>query len=109
LDSKSFGHAVTFHGEDPLLLGNATWEILTNYKKKKNVAKLRLADGSEYLFQCKDEVSFQSADKNNEAPGPSGSKTHSLPTAPSSSAALPEPGSAKKDKEKKFSRFAKKK
>lgn len=44
-----------------------------------------------------------------EAPGPSGSKTHSLPTAPSSSAALPEPGSAKKDKEKKFSRFAKKK
>ncbi|XP_017158077.1 spectrin beta chain, erythrocytic isoform X2 [Poecilia reticulata] len=40
-DSKSFGHAVTFHGEDPLLLGNATWEILTNYKKKKNVAKLR--------------------------------------------------------------------
>lgn len=45
-----------------------------------------------------------------EAPGPSGSKTHSLPSAPSSSsAALPEPGSAKKDKEKKFSRFAKKK
>lgn len=42
------------------------------------------------------------------APGPSGAKTHSLP-APTSSAALPEPSAAKKDKEKKFSRFAKKK
>lgn len=39
---------------------------------------------------------------------PSGAKAHSLPP-PSSSAALPEPSSAKKDKEKKFSRFAKKK
>ncbi|XP_014842350.1 PREDICTED: spectrin beta chain, erythrocytic-like isoform X1 [Poecilia mexicana] len=118
-DSKSFGHGVTFHGEDPLTLGNATWEILTNYKKKKNVAKLRLADGSEYLFQCKDEEELQRWSQAmekavqtlaaEEAPGPSGSKTHSLPTAPSSSAALPEPSAAKKDKEKKFSRFAKKK
>lgn len=39
-----------------------------------------------------------------EASGPSGAKAHTLP-APSSSTALPE----KKDKEKKFSRFAKKK
>ncbi|XP_014871899.1 spectrin beta chain, erythrocytic isoform X3 [Poecilia latipinna] len=118
-DSKSFGHGVTFHGEDPLTLGNATWEILTNYKKKKNVAKLRLADGSEYLFQCKDEEELQRWSQAmekavqtlaaEEALGPSGSKTHSLPTAPSSSTALPEPSAAKKDKEKKFSRFAKKK
>lgn len=43
-----------------------------------------------------------------EASGSSGAKAHTLP-APSSSAALPEPSSAKKDKEKKFSRFAKKK
>lgn len=43
-----------------------------------------------------------------EASGPSGAKAHTLP-APSSSTALPEPSSAKKDKEKKFSRFAKKK
>uniref|UniRef100_A0A4W6CP76 Spectrin beta chain n=1 Tax=Lates calcarifer TaxID=8187 RepID=A0A4W6CP76_LATCA len=57
-DAKSFGHGVTYHGEDPLSLSNASWEILTNYKKKKHVAKLRLGDGSEYLFQCKDEVSF---------------------------------------------------
>ncbi|XP_041827020.1 spectrin beta chain, erythrocytic isoform X1 [Melanotaenia boesemani] len=118
-DAKSFGHGVTYHGEDPLSLSNASWEILTNYKKKKHVAKLRLADGSEYLFQCKDEEELQRWSQAmekavqtlaaEEASGPSGSKTHSLPAPSSSSAALPEPSSAKKDKEKKFSRFAKKK
>lgn len=40
-DAKSFGHGVTYHGEDPLSLANATWEVLTNYKKKKHVSKLR--------------------------------------------------------------------
>uniref|UniRef100_A0A673CRK1 Spectrin beta chain n=1 Tax=Sphaeramia orbicularis TaxID=375764 RepID=A0A673CRK1_9TELE len=40
-DAKSFGHGVTYHGEDPLSLSNSSWEILTNYKKKKHVAKLR--------------------------------------------------------------------
>ncbi|XP_028251670.1 spectrin beta chain, erythrocytic isoform X2 [Parambassis ranga] len=120
-DAKSFGHAVTFHGEDPLSLSSASWEILTNYKKKKHVAKLRLGDGSEYLFQCKDEEELQRWSQAmekavqplaaEEASGPSGAKTHSLPPPPSSSSAatLPEPSSAKKDKEKKFSRFAKKK
>lgn len=44
-----------------------------------------------------------------EASGPSGAKAHSLPTPSSSSPALPEPSTAKKEKEKKFSRFAKKK
>lgn len=44
-----------------------------------------------------------------EASGPSGAKAYSLPTPSSSSPALPEPSTAKKDKEKKFSRFAKKK
>ncbi|XP_044023113.1 spectrin beta chain, erythrocytic isoform X1 [Siniperca chuatsi] len=117
-DAKSFSHGVTYHGEDPLSLSNASWEILTNYKKKKHVSKLRLGDGSEYLFQCKDEEELQRWSKAmekavqplaaEEASGPSGAKAHSLP-APSSSAALPEPSSAKKDKEKKFSRFAKKK
>ncbi|KAM7403418.1 hypothetical protein PAMA_004056 [Pampus argenteus] len=117
-DAKSFGHGVTYHGEDPLSLTNATWEILTNYKKKKHVTKLRLGDGSEYLFQCKDEEELQRWSQAmekavwplaaEEAPGPSGAKAHSLPP-PSSSAAPPEPSAAKKDKEKKFSRFAKKK
>ncbi|XP_069392305.1 spectrin beta chain, erythrocytic isoform X2 [Paralichthys olivaceus] len=119
-DAKSFGHGVTYHGEDPLSLSNATWEILTNYKKKKHVAKLHLGDGSEYLFQCKDEEELQRWSQAmekaiqplaaEEASGPSGAKAHSLPPPSStSSAALPEPSSAKKDKEKKFSRFAKKK
>lgn len=117
-DAKSFGHGVTYHGEDPLSLSNASWEILTNYKKKKHVCKLRLGDGSEYLFQCKDEEELQRWSQAmekavqplaaEEASGPSGAKAHSLPP-PSSSTALSEPSSAKKDKEKKFSRFAKKK
>uniref|UniRef100_A0A8C4ES72 Spectrin beta chain n=1 Tax=Dicentrarchus labrax TaxID=13489 RepID=A0A8C4ES72_DICLA len=117
-DAKSFGHGVTYHGEIPLSLSNASWEILTNYKKKKHVSKLRLGDGSEYLFQCKDEEELQRWSQAmekavqplaaEEASGPSGAKAHSLP-APSSSTALPEPSSAKKEKEKKFSRFAKKK
>ncbi|XP_037550656.1 spectrin beta chain, erythrocytic [Nematolebias whitei] len=112
-DAKGFGHGGTYHGEDPLSLGSASWEILTNYKKKKHVATLRLADGSEYLFQCKDDDELQrwsqameqAVHTAEEAPGPSGATTHSLP-AP---AAPPEPSSAKKDKEKKFNRFAKKK
>lgn len=40
-DAKSFGHSMTYHGEDPLSLASATWEVLTNYKKKKHVSKLR--------------------------------------------------------------------
>ncbi|KAF7201466.1 spectrin beta chain, erythrocytic isoform X1 [Nothobranchius furzeri] len=117
-DHKSFGHGTTYHGEDPLPLRDAGWEILTSYKKKKHVAKLHLADGSEYLFQCKDdeelqrwseamEKAVQTLEAEEEL-GPSGAKTHSLP-APPSSATPPETSSAKKDKEKKFNRFAKKK
>lgn len=41
------------------------------------------------------------------AAGPSGARAHTLPS--STATAPPEPPSAKKDKEKKFSRFAKKK
>lgn len=40
-DAKSFSHSVTYHGEEPLTLSNASCEILTNYKKKKQVFKLR--------------------------------------------------------------------
>ncbi|XP_061600290.1 spectrin beta chain, erythrocytic isoform X2 [Cololabis saira] len=118
-DAKGFSHGVTYHGEDPLSLGNASWEILSNYKKKKHVAKLRLGDGSEYLFQCKDEEELQSWSQAMEkalrspaaeeaASGPSGAKALSLP-APSSTTGPPEPSSAKKDEKKMFSRFAKKK
>uniref|UniRef100_A0A673HVH5 Spectrin beta chain n=1 Tax=Sinocyclocheilus rhinocerous TaxID=307959 RepID=A0A673HVH5_9TELE len=57
-DAKSFSHSVTYHGEEPLNLSNASCEILTNYKKKKQVFKLQFENGSEYLFQCKDEVRY---------------------------------------------------
>ncbi|XP_074548254.1 spectrin beta chain, erythrocytic isoform X2 [Halichoeres trimaculatus] len=116
-DAKSYSQGATSLG-DPLSLSNANWEILTTYKKKKHVAKLRLGDGSEYLFQCKDEEELQrwsqameQAIQPEDASGPSGAKTHSLPapSSSSSSAAPPEASTGKKEKEKKFSRFAKKK
>uniref|UniRef100_A0A8B9SFX4 Spectrin beta chain n=1 Tax=Apteryx owenii TaxID=8824 RepID=A0A8B9SFX4_APTOW len=45
------------HGGEPLLnLHNATSEVASDYKKKKNVFKLRTGDGSEFLLQAKDEV-----------------------------------------------------
>ncbi|XP_026085186.1 spectrin beta chain, erythrocytic-like isoform X1 [Carassius auratus] len=115
-DAKSFSHNVTYHGEEPLNLSNASCEILTNYKKKKQVFKLQLEDGSEYLFQCKDEEELQNwtqaieqaAQAVTEEPvaGPSGVKAQSLP--PPSSTTLEVP-STKKEKEKRFSLFAKKK
>uniref|UniRef100_A0A8K9XFT7 Spectrin beta chain n=1 Tax=Oncorhynchus mykiss TaxID=8022 RepID=A0A8K9XFT7_ONCMY len=93
-DAKSISHGSTYHGEDPLSLGNASCEVLTNYKKKKHVFKLRR--GSRSL---------------SEEVGPSGSagaRAHSLP--PPSSSTTTEPAKDKKDKEKRgFSRFTKKK
>ncbi|KAF4102423.1 spectrin beta chain, erythrocytic isoform X1 [Onychostoma macrolepis] len=115
-DAKSFSHSVTYHGEEPLNLTNVSCEILTNYKKKKQVFKLRLEDGSEYLFQCKDEEELQNwtqaieqaAQAVTEEPvaGPSGVKAQSLPPPSSSTLEVP---STKKEKEKRFSLFAKKK
>uniref|UniRef100_A0A673I3I1 Spectrin beta chain n=1 Tax=Sinocyclocheilus rhinocerous TaxID=307959 RepID=A0A673I3I1_9TELE len=111
-DAKSFSHSVTYHGEEPLNLTNASCEILTNYKKKKQVFKLRLEDGSEYLFQCKDEnwtqAIEQAAQAVTEEPvaGPSGVKAQSLPPHSSSTLEVP---STKKEKEKRFSLFTKKK
>uniref|UniRef100_A0A8D3DDI1 Spectrin beta chain n=1 Tax=Scophthalmus maximus TaxID=52904 RepID=A0A8D3DDI1_SCOMX len=49
-DAKSFGHGATYHGEDPLPLGNATWEVLATYKKKKHVAKLRWEAISQFFL-----------------------------------------------------------
>ncbi|XP_026860660.2 spectrin beta chain, erythrocytic isoform X2 [Electrophorus electricus] len=117
-DGKNFAHGVTYHGENPLSLSNATCEVLTSYKKKKQVFKLRLGDGSEYLFQCKDEEELQiwtraiekAAQSATEEPdpGPLEAQAWSLPQ-PSSSHTTPEVPSAKKDKEKRFSLFTKKK
>ncbi|XP_068935618.1 spectrin beta chain, non-erythrocytic 4 isoform X1 [Petaurus breviceps papuanus] len=44
------------HGGEPLLsLHNAICEVASDYKKKKNVFKLKTQDGSEFLLQAKDE------------------------------------------------------
>uniref|UniRef100_A0A8C3JVM1 Spectrin beta, non-erythrocytic 4 n=1 Tax=Calidris pygmaea TaxID=425635 RepID=A0A8C3JVM1_9CHAR len=48
--------AGTTHGGEPLLnLHHSTSEVASNYKKKKNVFKLKTSDGSEFLLQAKDE------------------------------------------------------
>ncbi|XP_034783719.2 spectrin beta chain, erythrocytic-like isoform X1 [Acipenser ruthenus] len=117
-DAKNLSYGITYHGEDPLSLKNAACEILTNYKKKKHVFRLRLHDGSEYLFQAKDEEELQSwvqavqnaIPQQGESQGPSTEgRAHSLPTQPSTSASR-DNGRGKKDKEKRFSNpFAKKK
>uniref|UniRef100_A0A8C8SS14 Spectrin beta chain n=1 Tax=Pelusios castaneus TaxID=367368 RepID=A0A8C8SS14_9SAUR len=45
------------HGGEPLLpLHNAISEVASDYKKKKNVFKLKTSDGNEFLLQAKDEV-----------------------------------------------------
>ncbi|KAM8794004.1 spectrin beta chain, non-erythrocytic 4 [Eudromia elegans] len=44
------------HGGEPLLgLHGAASDVASDYKKKKNVFKLRTGDGSEFLLQAKDE------------------------------------------------------
>ncbi|XP_067170580.1 spectrin beta chain, non-erythrocytic 4 [Apteryx mantelli] len=49
------------HGGEPLLnLHNAASEVASDYKKKKNVFKLRTGDGSEFLLQAKDEEDMRS-------------------------------------------------
>ncbi|XP_051631974.1 spectrin beta chain, non-erythrocytic 4-like, partial [Manacus candei] len=55
------GHAAgTTHGGEPLLsLHRATSEVANDYKKKKNVFKLKTSDGSEFLLQAKDEEDMQ--------------------------------------------------
>ncbi|XP_070620878.1 spectrin beta chain, non-erythrocytic 4 isoform X2 [Erythrolamprus reginae] len=44
------------HGNEPLLsLQGATAEVASDYKKKKNVLKIKINDGVEFLLQAKDE------------------------------------------------------
>ncbi|KAK7835855.1 hypothetical protein U0070_003946, partial [Myodes glareolus] len=54
-DAKNLALGVPYHGEEPLALRHAICEIAANYKKKKHVFKLRLSNGSEWLFHGKDE------------------------------------------------------
>ncbi|CAH2328068.1 spectrin beta chain, erythrocytic isoform X1 [Pelobates cultripes] len=59
-DAKSFAMNESLQGEDPLVLSSATCETVADYKKKKNIFRLRLSDGNEWLFQGKDENERQS-------------------------------------------------
>uniref|UniRef100_A0A663M034 Spectrin beta chain, non-erythrocytic 2 n=1 Tax=Athene cunicularia TaxID=194338 RepID=A0A663M034_ATHCN len=55
-DAKSRALGLPCHGEEPLGLQDALCEVAAGYKKKKHVFKLRLSNGSEWLFHGKDEV-----------------------------------------------------
>uniref|UniRef100_I3JIG6 Spectrin beta chain n=1 Tax=Oreochromis niloticus TaxID=8128 RepID=I3JIG6_ORENI len=57
-DGKAASQGVPYHNELPISLKDATCDVASDYKKKKHVFKLRIADGNEYLFQAKDEVSM---------------------------------------------------
>ncbi|XP_067406754.1 spectrin beta chain, erythrocytic isoform X2 [Emydura macquarii macquarii] len=109
-DAKSLALGVPYHGEEPFQLRNALCDIATNYKKKKHVFRLRLSNGSEWLFHGKDEEEMHTW-----LQGLSTAITESQ-SIKAKALSLPLPAStttdvslAKKDKEKRFSFFPKKK
>uniref|UniRef100_A0A8C4YC16 Spectrin beta chain n=1 Tax=Gopherus evgoodei TaxID=1825980 RepID=A0A8C4YC16_9SAUR len=109
-DAKSLALGVPYHGEEPFQLRNALCDVATGYKKKKHVFKLRLGNGSEWLFHGKDEEEMHTwlqglSTAIIEAQNVKG-KALSLPL-PSSTAT--DISLAKKDKEKRFIFFPKKK
>ncbi|KAK9410404.1 spectrin beta chain erythrocytic [Crotalus adamanteus] len=109
-DAKSLALGVPYHGEEPFRLKNALCEVAADYKKKKHVFKLRLSNGSEWLFHGKDEdemhtwlLGFSTAIIDSQSIK---SKAQSLPLPPITTADV---NLTKKDKEKRFSFFPKKK
>jgi len=46
-----------YHHEMPTDLEGSVAVAATDYNKRPNVFRLKLANGAEYLFQCRDEVS----------------------------------------------------
>ncbi|XP_064369425.1 spectrin beta chain, erythrocytic isoform X2 [Dromaius novaehollandiae] len=109
-DAKSRALGVPYHGEEPFGLRNALCEVVAGYKKKKHVFKLRLSNGSEWLFHGKDEEEMHTW-----LQGLSTAiiESQSIKTK-AQSLPLPlitavEPGLTRKDKEKRFSFFPKKK
>ncbi|NXF27130.1 SPTB1 protein, partial [Rhodinocichla rosea] len=110
-DAKSRALGLPCQGEEPLGLWDARCEVPAGYKKKKHVFKLRLSNGSEWLFHGKDEEELQAwlqglSAAITECRGSRG-KVQSLPLPiPPAPPPAPVP---RKDKEKRFSFFPKKK
>ncbi|NXB85684.1 SPTB1 protein, partial [Vidua chalybeata] len=110
-DAKSRALGLPCQGEEPLGLWDARCEVPAGYKKKKHVFKLRLSNGSEWLFHGKDEEELQAwlqglSAAITECRGSRG-KVQSLPLP--IPPAPPEAPLPRKDKEKRFSFFPKKK
>ncbi|XP_059704744.1 spectrin beta chain, erythrocytic [Haemorhous mexicanus] len=110
-DAKSRALGLPCQGEEPLGLWDARCEVPAGYKKKKHVFKLRLSNGSEWLFHGKDEEELQAwlqglSAAITECRGGRG-KVQSLPLP--IPPAPPEAPLPRKDKEKRFSFFPKKK
>ncbi|XP_028321841.1 spectrin family protein isoform X1 [Gouania willdenowi] len=126
-DSKSASNGIPYHGEVPISLGEAACEVAHGYKKRKNVFKLRLGDGKEFLFQAKDELEMSSWIRSilDSIPASSGesprlSRAMTLPPISPISPGSGDAGSGvtvtmrnkdgkEKDREKRFSFFGKKK
>uniref|UniRef100_G1SD01 Spectrin beta chain n=1 Tax=Oryctolagus cuniculus TaxID=9986 RepID=G1SD01_RABIT len=109
-DAKNLALGVPYHGEEPLALRHAICEIAANYKKKKHVFKLRLSNGSEWLFHGKDEEEMLSWLQGvSTAINESQSIRVKAQSLPLPSLAGPDASLSKKDKEKRFSFFPKKK
>ncbi|NXD45216.1 SPTB1 protein, partial [Copsychus sechellarum] len=110
-DAKSRALGLPCQGEEPLGLWDARCEVPAGYKKKKHVFKLRLSNGSEWLFHGKDEEELQAwlqglSAAITECRGSRGkAQSLPLPIPP----APPEAPLPRKDKEKRFSFFPKKK
>nr|XP_048688824.1 spectrin beta chain, non-erythrocytic 4 isoform X1 [Caretta caretta] len=54
-DAKGQASGSTHGGEPPVPLHQAASQVASDYKKKKNVFKLKTGDGNEFLLQAKDE------------------------------------------------------
>ncbi|XP_040266018.1 spectrin beta chain, non-erythrocytic 2 isoform X3 [Bufo bufo] len=127
-DAKSASSGITYHGEVPVLLAGALCSVAHDYKKRKNVFKVSLSDGKEYLFQAKDEaemstwmrvintsMSPSTSETSDRSPGIPKGMTRALtmpPVSPNSATegtvTLRNKEGKEKDREKRFSFFKKK-
>uniref|UniRef100_A0A8C5N0Q5 Spectrin beta chain n=1 Tax=Leptobrachium leishanense TaxID=445787 RepID=A0A8C5N0Q5_9ANUR len=127
-DAKSATSGIPYHSEVPVQLYGAQCSVAHDYKKRKNVFKLSLSDGKEYLFQAKDEAEMSSwlrvvnaslisspGDTSDHSPGPPRGMTRAMtmpPVSPNSTTEGPvtlrNKEGKEKDREKRFSFFKKK-